>query len=259
MLLSWQIDQVGYADMADGSVRYTVQGCRASGDMNTALGNVVLMCAITHHYLQTLPCKWRFINDGDDCGIFMESDDVHYLDTLPAHHLGYGFEMEVEPPVYCVEHVEFCQSRPIELNEGEWMMVRNVHKAMKNDWISINSHDWCSTEEILHATSLCGLALFGDVPVLGPMYAAMNRFGAREVVLERLMQRKDGWRRHLTGHRKYPVDETIARVSLYRAFNILPDEQQALEEVYRAFDPTNTLFKTPSSNNSLDRIRYLLD
>lgn len=260
--LSWQVRQRGFANMADGDVEYEVDGCRASGDMNTALGNVFLMCAITHNFLSTLDCHWRFINDGDDCGIFIEQEHLFKLDALPAHHLQFGFEMEVEPPAYIIEQIEFCQCRPIQLNESEWMMVRNVHKAMRNDWICITSKDWCTTEEILHATSLCGLALYGDVPVLGVMYAAMNQFGGRKDRINRLLETRDGWRRTLTGHRLNPVDETIARVSFYNAFALLPDEQLCIEEMYRAFDPrklTNSIASETFYSDPTAREQYILD
>lgn len=260
-LLRWQIKQRGFANMTDGDVTYEVEGCRASGDMNTALGNVYLMCAITHHFLEGLPCKWRFINDGDDCGIFIERRDLGLLDALPTHHLDFGFEMEVEEPAFEIEQIEFCQCRPIQLSAGEWMMVRNIHKAMKHDWICITSRDWCTTEEILVATSCSGIALYGDVPVLGTMYAAMARFDCREDRVNRLMESKDGWRRALTGHRKHPVDETIARVSIYKAFGIMPDEQVLLENTYRAFDPRKlqSSSKQPLYSNPRERKQYYLD
>lgn len=258
-LLQWQVDQVGYANMADGDVKYTVSGCRASGDMNTALGNVVIMCAVTHHYLSALPCHWRFINDGDDCGVFIERACIGLLDDLPSHHLQYGFEMEVENPVFELEQVEFCQSRPVQLNEHEWMMVRNVHKAMANDWIVITAQNWVDSSEILQATSRCGMALYGDLPVLGEMYKAMSRCKGRESVVERLLESKEGWRRNISGHRLYPVDETIARVSIYRAFGLLPDAQLDLENRYRAFDPQSTFYKQELDSQSTNRIRYLLD
>lgn len=242
-ILEWQVMQRGFADMPDGSIEYTVEGCRASGDMNTALGNVFIMCAVTQHFLETLPCKWRFINDGDDCGIFLEAENVHLLDQLPQHHLLYGFEMEVEAPVYEIEHVEFCQCRPVQLNESEWMMVRNVHKAMRNDYICITSTNWITTEEVLIATGRCGVALYGDLPILGALYSSMLRFEGREHAIEHVLATKDGWRKYLTGNRELPVDETIARVSMYKAFGILPDEQEHLEARYRALDP-------PQINNS---------
>lgn len=264
-LLEWQVDNIGYANVPDGSIKYTSEGVRGSGDMNTALGNVYLMCAITHHYLKSLPCKWRFINDGDDCGIFVNEEDLHLLESLPLHHLEYGFEMEVEPAAYELEHVEFCQSRPVYLGSGNWMMVRNIHKALVNDWINIQSINYATLHELLVATGRCGLALYADVPVLSEMYQAMCRFPSRSAVVDRILQEQFSgigrtWRMFASEKRKYPVDETEARVSVYRAFGILPDAQKGLEQTFRAmnandcFPHTTSLHSDPQS-----KVQYYLN
>jgi hypothetical protein len=238
--LRWQINNVGYANFSDGSLKYTVQGVRGSGDMNTALGNVFLMCSITHHYLEGLGIKYRFINDGDDCGVFLEASNLHLLDDLPAHHLAYGFEMDVEDPVYELEHVEFCQSRPINLGDGNWMMVRNIHKAIQNDWLNVNSVDYASLNDRLAATGRCGLALYADVPVLGAMYEKMASVTHDPVVVDRLLSSHFSgvgrtWRMFASQHRAYPVVLTEARASLFKAFGLLPSYQEQLEEEFRAF------------------------
>lgn len=261
--LSWQINNIGYANLPDGSVRYTVEGVRGSGDMNTALGNVYLMCAITHHFLARLPCKWRFINDGDDCGIFLDASNLHLLDGLPAHHLKYGFEMEVEPPAYRLEQVEFCQSRPIHLGDNNWMMVRNIHKAMAHDWLNISSTNFATLDELLHATGRCGMALYADVPVLSEMYSAMMRMPARQRVVDRLLEESFSgigrtWRMFASQKRMFPVDETCARVSIYHAFGILPDEQIALEEEFRALKSPPSSFKSTVYSTPLSDIQYFL-
>lgn len=262
--LSWQVDQVGYANMQDGMVRYQVRGCRASGDMNTALGNVIIMCAVTHHYLRDLGVDFRFINDGDDCGIFLEAEHVHLLDNLPAHHLEYGFEMEVEDPVYTIEHIEFCQCHPVELQPGVYMMVRNIHKAMLHDWVCITAQDWCSVEENLVATARCGLSLYAGVPVLDEMYQAMARFPVRENVVARILEEAFSgsgrtWRLFASEHRMFPVDETVARVSMHRAFGILPDMQVELERIYRAFNSSELKEKLPILPYCADRVQYILE
>lgn len=238
--LRWQINNIGYANFSDGTLKYTVQGVRGSGDMNTALGNVFLMCAITHHYLSSLGVKYRFINDGDDCGVFLEREHLSLLDGLPAHHLTYGFEMEVEPPVFELEQVEFCQSRPVHLGNSNWMMVRNIHKAMTNDWLNVNSVDYASLDDRLAATGRCGLALYADVPVLGAMYEKMASVTHNKDVVERLLTSHFSgvgrtWRMFASQHRAYPVVQTVARASLYKAFGLLPDQQIQLEQEFRAF------------------------
>lgn len=264
-LLEWQINQKGFANMVDGSVKYTVRGCRASGDMNTALGNVFLMCAISHSFLQSLGVPFRFINDGDDCGVFLERQHLNLLDALPCYYLKYGFEMEVEPPAYEMEGIEFCQCRPVQLTATEWMMVRNVHKCMAHDWVVLTTRDWATTEEVLVATARCGLALYADVPVLSEMYSAMSRFPCRENIVQRILQAEFSgsgrtWRLFASRNRPYAVDETIARVSMYKAFGLLPDEQKHLEEHYRAF--TSQIVKDVNRNivaYSTDREQYIFD
>jgi hypothetical protein len=259
--LEWQVSQKGFANCPDGSVSYTVEGCRASGDMNTALGNVLIMCALCHHYLQQLPIKWRFINDGDDCGIFIERKHLTMLSALPEHHLAYGFEMEVETPVFEPEHIEFCQCHPVQLDSSNWMMIRNVRKAMAHDWISLNTKNFATTHETLVATARCGLALYADVPVLGAMYLAMSQFPVRENIIKRLLEEEHSglgrtWRMFASSHRMYPVDETVARVSFYKAFGMLPDEQEALEGSYRAFDSSNFNDCTPQHSDPTERSQY---
>ncbi len=50
-LLKLQLENhcTGYAE--DGVIKYTTTGTRMSGDMNTSLGNCVLMCSLIHSYL----------------------------------------------------------------------------------------------------------------------------------------------------------------------------------------------------------------
>ncbi|QKI28849.1 hypothetical protein 2 [Ginkgo biloba tombusvirus] len=266
--LQWQIDNVGYATMADGVIRYIVKGCRMSGDMNTALGNVLIMCALCHHYLTNLrvdgqPVKFRFIDDGDDCGVFLEAEHLHLLDGLPEHHLAYGYEMTVESPAYELEQVEFCQSRPIYCGGDRWMMVRNIHKALKQDAISIDKWDWAEHQDVLAATGVCGLAMYSGMPVLDEFYQMLARTPSDARVVAKLVnEHRYGPRtwRSVEGCRGFPVDETCARVSIFRAFGLLPDAQVALENELRAqLLATTSSSKISHYNTAEARIQYYLD
>lgn len=249
-LLKMQLHQVGYARFKDGALRYVVDGCRASGDMNTALGNVVLMCAMCHEYLAGLGLsQYRFINDGDDCGIFLEASDLWKLAGLEAHFLQYGFEMEVEEPAFIIEGIEFCQGKPIHVGGGQYMMVRNVLKALKQDRLFIDNKDWASVDEIGHATGMCGLALYAGFPVLDAFYRSMLSSSVRSEVVNRLLLEKDGWRYYASSKRPFmSVDIDAARTSMYYAFNILPDRQMAYEENFRAMDKELTSLVTLKSS-----------
>lgn len=259
--LTWQIDNIGFANMCDGTVKYTSTGCRGSGDMNTSCGNVVIMCAIVHAYLSKLGVKTRFINDGDDGGVIIEAKHLHLLDHFGEHCLNFGFEMEIETPVYKLEEVEFCQSRPVRVQNDIWMMVRNVHKCIKLDRCSIVSRDWASYDEVQHATGLCGLALYEGFPVLDSWYRSMLSDNVRSKVVKRLIHEMQTgprtWRSYATQARGFSVDLQTARISMYHAFGLLPDDQLAYENKFRAikFDS----HKLTTHTHSSDTIQYYLD
>lgn len=241
-LLNAQVHQKGYANMVDGTIMYTVDGCRASGDMNTALGNVFLMCAMAYEYMSSLGVDCRFINDGDDCGIFLEASDLPRLSGLPEFFLGFGFEMEVEKPVFVLEEVEFCQSRPVCVGT-DYMMVRNVHKALRQDEMVIENQDWATFDEIRHATGICGLALYEGFPVLDSFYRSMLGSDARASVVDRLLSNRGGWKYHASSKRCMEIDLDVTRASFYRAFGILPEMQIEMETAMRGRVFTSTQYQ----------------
>jgi len=134
---------------------------------------------------------------------------------------------------------------------------------MAHDWININSNSYATLNEMLAATGRCGLALYADLPILSDMYTAMTRFSVRESVVDRLLEEHFSgigrtWRMFASQKRMYPVDLTVARVSIHKAFGILPDQQESYEEQFRAmkFSPNikQTQYSTPTS-----RVQYYLD
>lgn len=130
-LLEYQLVNFGFARTVDGLIKYKVDGCRMSGDMNTALGNCMIMCALVWTFMTDLrrtsgECPpFEFVNNGDDVVLFVEQRDSSLvLDQLPQWFLEMGFTMKVEDPVFRLEHIEFCQMVPLEVKPGDWTMVR---------------------------------------------------------------------------------------------------------------------------------------
>lgn len=74
-LLSWQMNNKGAGYCADGKLKYTVVGKRFSGDMNTGLGNCILMCAMVYAYAKERGVRVKLMNNGDDCVVIMERVD----------------------------------------------------------------------------------------------------------------------------------------------------------------------------------------
>lgn len=222
---------VGY--VPDGEVRYTIEGTRMSGDMNTSLGNCLLMCSMIRAYARHCKVECSLANNGDDCVVFMEQTDLgRFMGGLDTWFLEMGFNMAVEKPVYEFDEVEFCQTKPIFDGSG-WIMCRNVHTAVGKDTVMLKNWDGPDLYRgWLDAVGTGGLALAGQLPVFQEVYALYVRSGKKRAVPEDLLPwsfrtLKEGV------NRAYGAVHPEARASFYLAFGVTPDEQIALEEYYR--------------------------
>jgi hypothetical protein len=242
-LLSWQLENTGIARVQGSKVTYRVQGCRMSGDINTGLGNCLIMSSIVIAYCEARGITHRLANNGDDCVLFVDKADLDRLGGIDDWFLEFGFTLTREQPVFELEHVEFCQAHPIRCANG-WRMVRDPRVAMSKDCVSLIG--WESEQEIrewAYAIGTCGSALTGGVPVWHAWYQRLVRVGtaAPEGVVDRVFDCGMGMlSRGVVG---CPVDE-IARYSFWKAFGITPDMQVALEAEYQA--PANITGLTPT-------------
>lgn len=232
-LLGWQIDNRGIARVEGKRLDYTVHGCRMSGDINTSLGNCILMSCMVIGYCEKVGITYRLSNNGDDCVLMVNRGQMHKLAGLSNWMLEFGFTLTQEEPVYELEKVVFCQAQPVHTSTG-WRMVRDPRSAMSKDCVSLLGWDndqalgsWAT------AISGCGLSLTSGVPVWEAWYRQLQRLGSQttEGVVERQWECGMGYmaRGVVAGE----VDDA-ARVSFWRAFGITPDQQVALEEEYNA-------------------------
>lgn len=236
-LLNWQIDNIGYGRTADGTIKYRTRGCRMSGDMNTALGNCLLMCAMVYAYLKHAKVgKFSLINNGDDCVVFFERRKLDRIRDLGTWFLDMGFNMKVEDPVYELERVEFCQSQPV-FDGDSYVMVRNVHTSLAKDLVTTkaisNARAWATA---CSSIADCGLALAGDMPILGEYYRCLLRAGNGKI------DQTEEWcgmrfmALRMSKHDKPVSEET--RFSFYLAFGIEPDRQIAIEKELQRWNAT---------------------
>jgi hypothetical protein len=169
--------------------------------------------------------------------------------------------MTVEPPSFELEEVEFCQSKPIHCGNNNWMMVRNIHKILKQDALSITSRDFATYNEIMYATAVCGLALYEGMPVLDQFYRSFLLCEVRADIVERVLSDMftghRTWRSFASSSRDFTIDVTEARFSLWKAFGILPDEQEMLEDELRAISLDNQVYQ-PLFSDSQSTVQYYL-
>lgn len=233
-LLRMQLHNKGVVYLPEGRIKYECHGRRMSGDMNTAMGNVLLMSAMMKTYLDSRVSHYQFMNDGDDCVIIVERGALSRIGNLVSWFRGMGFEMELEPPVDCLEQVDFCQARPVQVELGKYIMVRNPYDCLSKDLLSYKSIDDEEAWNVRRkAIADCGLSLAGNVPVMWEFYAALLR-GAEQAKVDRDPE-ETGMKRLARGMtRKYKEPSPCARESFYYAFNMLPETQISLEEDLRA-------------------------
>jgi len=233
-LLKMQVKNRGVGYCEDGSLRYKVDGRRFSGDMNTALGNCLIMCGMVWTYARARSVPIKFINNGDDCVVFMERDCYQqFIVGLDEWFLDLGFRMIAEAPVYDLALVEFCQMRCINTGQGP-VMVRNFETAREKDsasFLPLTTEK--ETRKWLWAVGECGLALTGGVPIFQEFYKWYMRHGVEGAVGSSVqMQSGAMFLRQRLQAREAPITAE-ARVNFFEAWGVTPDEQVVLEEYYR--------------------------
>ncbi len=239
-MLRWQRHNKGVGYTENGKLRYHVKGKRASGDMNTALGNCLIMCGLVWEYARERGVAVKLVNNGDDCVVFMERRDLAaFSSNLDGWFLNMGFRMTVEDPVYELEQIEFCQMKPINTGRG-WVMVRNIPTALRKDALCTMSLDGKTARKWLGAVGECGLALCAGVPVMQELYSAYCREGIDSRMAHSLQMDTGLARMRGSLESKWQQVTDEARLSVFVAWGITPDEQLALEEHYRnwSFDPS---------------------
>lgn len=229
-LLKLQLRNTGTAWLRDGKVKFSINGSRSSGDINTSLGNCILMCALVYAYSSWLDVTVELANNGDDCVVFMERCDADkFRAALSSWFAVRGFKLTLEPTVDIFEQVEFCQTRPV-LVAGRWRMVRNLRTSLMKDAMCLVSVPNQKTyRKWLYAVGECGSILCSGVPVLSAYYEMLKRHGMKctDAFRDEVFRNRSQLQLS-TGVASAPLTDS-ARVSFYYAFGVVPDAQVILE------------------------------
>lgn len=231
-LLKWQLNNIGFASCDTGKFKYVKKGSRMSGDMNTSLGNKILMCLMALGYIDTKKFRIAFVNNGDDCLMIFEKSNLKNISDLQSYFTDFGFKIVCEPPVYEIEQIEFCQCRPLYCN-GIWRMVRNVKTCLLKDVTAVNlGHDVDMFKSWLFDVAGCGKTFAGDVPVLGEFYRMLARFGVDGNYHDK-DARFSCYRTLSKGlHIPHDTPDDYGRFSFWKQTGISPDAQCELESYF---------------------------
>lgn len=233
-LLSWQLKNQGIAFCLDGIVKFLMYGKRCSGDLNTSLGNCIIMCANIYDYCLSLGIRVELCNNGDDCVVIMERvDESRFIKDLGLFFERRGFRMKVEPTVNQVEQIEFCQTFPLYIN-GVWKMVRNPVACLKKDPMClIPVQSAVVLRKWMYAVGRCNLSLHSGVPILQSFaqFFLRNGIECSEAQMHDIYKTTSMFSRIDQFYGATEVSDA-SRVEFWRAFGILPDVQREFENYY---------------------------
>lgn len=230
-LLGWQLLNKCFCK----SYTYNSVGGRMSGDMNTALGNCLLMLimSVTAAMESGLgPHEYDLFIDGDDTLLFTSSNAV---EAWPDLFRRMGQELKLENSSAYIHTVEHCRCRPIQTADG-LRMVPNPYKVIKRTTAGVRH--WPDRKfwpKMFTLLGTCELAMSAGVPILQEYALALLRWGRgqlprRWIYLERWAKVN----RELRERNPEPLQITTeARISMWEAWDICPAQQAALEDWLR--------------------------
>lgn len=231
-LLKWQ--RTNRCRTKNG-VKYRVRGGRMSGDINTALGNCLLMVLMVRAVMDKMGVEYDLFDDGDDCLIFINGRDFEAVSQqLPALFRLFGQELKVENVARQLSDIVFCQSR---------IVFNGVTNVMVRDWRKVLSQACCGTKHwnepnmvrpMLGLVAACESVLCKGVPILAPFAAAMHRLSGGCVAKVNACDSGLLRRYEIETGRTDPVYEsskitTAARVSFQETFGVDVGLQHAIE------------------------------
>ncbi|QEO75308.1 RNA-dependent RNA polymerase, partial [Erinaceus virus H14] len=143
MLLQQQLRNKGRTQTG---LRYLSLGGRASGDMNTALGNCVLAASLAFHVIYTVTPdaiaqrKAYVVCDGDDTLLIADlSITDQIIRSGPAIYDQFGQVLRVDGVAHDFWQIEFCQSKPFRRSDGLLVMSPDPKKVLQTSFMATGS------------------------------------------------------------------------------------------------------------------------
>jgi len=244
-LLQTQLELKGHT--ASG-IKYERDGCRASGDFNTGMGNTLIMLAATRATVALLASrlgsfKYDLLADGDNCLIFVEAWAARRLVSEFASACAEVStqELVVEKPTTVLEEVVFGQSHPL-YNGEHWTMVREFTKMISGAFCGYKHfHSWRFGIRVLKAVAQAELYLARGLPVIQAyMHGAVRELAGVPDLPDPTpwleghtldaIKSAGTWEAVLAALPRAVTHES--RASFERAFGVSADEQVRMEEAF---------------------------
>lgn len=220
--------------------RYKVEGCRMSGDMNTALGNTLIQLMVLKHCAGDEQVS--LLVEGDDAIMFGNVDAIRRVEAkVNQRALDVGFTMKCALALF-VEEIDYCSSRVIQVGPGEWRSVRAGYKAFFTDrYTSKRVEGEKAIREKARTMATGYNAMYSGLPLYGawaqyllswaPPCKLDERYDAYFIQRAALAAR-DRW---VSSGAAQSEVTPMARESFYCATGMPPSEQLLIENLFHTW------------------------
>jgi len=212
-------------------LKYRTHGTRMSGDMDTGLGNSIIMYLMLTSYLQNHRIRHSLLVNGDDSLVVIARADLQKAKDISIFTT-FGFNMKFEV-AQTIQQAEFCQSRLIFSDYGPTMARKPARIMGRTSWTT-RDYGVKNTRSFVNTLGLCERAASFGVPIASTMATKMINVANthRTVTLkpwlaEHYLTMKKPWK---IGHPKISLE---TRLSFYDAWDIEPQDQIDIENSIR--------------------------
>lgn len=245
--------------VTSNGVRYAVRGGRMSGDINTALGNVLLALFMVQGSMQELDiAHYQVLDDGDDVLVLIEREHFARVNAaLPGLFLAFGQELKIENVAYNIRDVVFCQAK------YTWNGERFV---MARPWRKVLSQACCGTKHwnvprlvpgMMGLIGDCEMAQHCGVPILQVFAEQLRQLSKGQRASFQMLDsgyqyRIGSWLgdTDLTSIKARPID-IWTRVEFERTWGVTVFEQLAIEKQLRDWAPQYAYRDSPQEFNEI--------
>lgn len=150
-------------------IKYKTKGTRMSGDMDTGLGNSLIMWTLLKGFLDLVDVKGSIYVNGDDSVVVIERRDLFKTtDMSYFHQMGFNMKYEVAKDI---DEVEFCQARLLETDYG-FTMARNPWRVIGKTGWSTTNYGKRKARDHVHTLGLCERAASWGIPIASAVASA---------------------------------------------------------------------------------------
>jgi len=150
-------------------ISYKTRGTRMSGDMDTGLGNSLIMWTLLKGFLHSLDIKGSIYVNGDDSVVVIERKHLGLTANMDYFkNLGFNMKYEVADTL---DQLEFCQARLMETDYG-FTMARNPERVIGKTGWCVRDYGKRRARDHVHTLGLCERAASWGVPIASAMATA---------------------------------------------------------------------------------------